>query len=217
MGNYATTRMESMETKIRETADNPVRQHVLETAKGFKSSWIELGRALYSVYKDKLYKEWGFAKFETYTSKEIGIRNQTAMKLLRSYFFLEKEEPGLLKDENEGSTDPSKIPSYESVNVLRLAKNNKSLDNDDYENLKKGVFSEGKDALEVRKDLTSIIRERKELDPEEAREEKRTAVIRRFLSTLKSLKMELETTKMLPASLTKDVSELIKRVEEEMD
>ncbi|MCU0651169.1 MAG: hypothetical protein MUC52_02935 [Candidatus Omnitrophica bacterium] len=206
-----------METKIRETADNPVRQHVLETAKGFKSSWIELGRALYSVYKDKLYKEWGFAKFETYTSKEIGIRNQTAMKLLRSYFFLEKEEPGLLKDENEGSTDPSKIPSYESVNVLRLAKNNKSLDNDDYENLKKGVFSEGKDALEVRKDLTSIIRERKELDPEEAREEKRTAVIRRFLSTLKSLKMELETTKMLPASLTKDVSELIKRVEEEMD
>jgi hypothetical protein len=209
--------MEAMEHKIQETADNPVRQHVLETAKEFKSSWIELGRALYSVHKDKLYKEWGFATFEAYTSKEIGIRNQTAMKLLRSYFFLEKEEPGFLKDENGAATEPARIPSYESVNVLRLAKNNKALDNDDYENLKKGVFSEGKDALEVRKDLTGMIRERKELEPEEAREEKRLVVIRRFLSTLKSLKLELETTKMLPASLTKDVSALIKRVEEEMN
>jgi hypothetical protein len=216
MNSYATKKMEAMEYKIKETADNPVRQHVLQTAKEFKSSWIELGRALYSVHRDKLYKEWGFATFEAYTSKEIGVRNQTAMKLLRSYYFLEKEEPGFLKSENGEQTEPARIPSYESVNVLRMAKNNKDLDNDDYENLKKGVFSEGKDALEVRKDLTSIIRERKELEPEEAREEKRLVVIRRFLSTLKSLKLELETTKMLPASLTKDVSALIKRVEEEM-
>lgn len=217
MSAYATKRLESMEYKIREIADNPVRQHVLETARDFKSSWIELGRALYSVHKDKLYKEWGFATFEAYTSKEIGIRNQTAMKLLRSYFFLEKEEPGYLKAEPGPEAAPAKIPSYESVNVLRLAKNNKGLDNDDYENLKKGVFQEGKDALEVKKDLTSLIRERKELDPEEAREEKRAIVIRRCLSTLKSLKMELESTKMLPASLTRDIAALIKRVEEEMD
>jgi hypothetical protein len=217
MNSYATKKMEAMEYKIKAAADNPVRQHVLETARDFKSSWIELGRALYSVHKDKLYKEWGFATFDAYTSKEIGIRNQTAMKLLRSYYFLEKEEPGLLKDENGALTEPVKIPSYESVNVLRLAKNNKALDNDDYEGLKKVVFSEGKDALEVRKDLTSMIRERKELEPEEAREEKRLVVIRRFLSTLKSLKLELETTKMLPSSLTKDISALIKRVEEEIN
>ncbi|MFA6384892.1 MAG: hypothetical protein WCY10_05950 [Candidatus Omnitrophota bacterium] len=217
MNSYTTKRMESMEYKIKETSDNPVRQHVLQTAKDFKSSWIELGRALYSVHRDKLYKEWGFATFEAYTSKEIGIRNQTAMKLLRSYSFLEKEEPGYLKEESDGAADPAAMPSYESVNALRLAKNNKNIDNDDYENLKKGVFQEGKDALEVKKDLTCLIRERKELEPEEARAEKRAVVIRRFLSTLKSLKMELETTKMLPASLTKDVDALIKRVQEEMD
>lgn len=217
MNAYATKRLEAMEYKIRETADNPVRQHVLETARDFKSSWIELGRALYSVHKDKLYKEWGFATFEAYTSKEIGIRTQTAMKLLRSYFFLEKEEPKFLKTGNSDAEEPAKIPSYESVNVLRLAKNNKSLDHDDYENLKKSVFEDGKDVLEVKKDLTSLIRERKELDPEEAREEKRAIVIRRCLSTLKSLKTELESTKMLPASLTRDIAALIKRIEEEMD
>jgi len=217
MNAYATKRLEAMEYKIRETADNPVRRHVLETARDFKSSWIELGRALYSVHKDKLYREWGFATFEAYTSKEIGIRNQTAMKLLRSYFFLEKEEPNFLKTENADAGEPAKIPSYESVNVLRLAKNNKNLDNNDYENLKRSVFEDGKDVFEVKKDLTNLIRERKELEPEEAREEKRAIVIRRCLSALKSLKTELESSKMLPASLTRDIAALIKRVEEEMD
>ncbi len=206
-----------MEYKIPDNVDNPVRKHVLETAKGFKSSWIDLGRALYAVWKDKLYKEWGFSKFEFYTSKEIGIRNQTAMKLLRSYSFLEKEEPGLLKaGGSEGESEPAKIPSCESINALRLAKNNKDLEESDYESLKRGVFQEGKDDMQVRKDLTALIRERKELEPEEAREEKRLAVVKRFLSTLKSLKLELETTKILPVSLTKDVESLIKRVEEEM-
>jgi len=217
MNSSAMDQMEKMTQKLRETADNPVRLHVLETAKGFKNSWVELGRALYAVHQDKLYKEWGFATFEAYTSKEIGIRNQTAVKLLRSYSFLEKEEPGYLKDENGDAADPAKMPSYEAVNVLRLAKNNKDLDNDDYENLKKGVFKEGKDAIEVKKDLTCLMRERKELEPEEARAEKRIVVIKRFLSTLKSLKIELETTKMLPASLTKEVEALINRVQEEMD
>jgi len=182
----------------------------------FKSSWIELGRALYAVHRDKLYKGWGFATFEAYTSREIGIRNQTAMKLLRSYFFLEKEEPQYLRRRDDEPNEPSQIPSYESVNVLRLAKSNKSLDESDYENLKKGVFHDGKDAVEVRKDLLGLIRQRKELEPEEAREKKRTALIRRCLSTLKSLKMEIEAARMLPASLVRDISSLIKRLEEEM-
>jgi len=205
-----------MEYKIPDKIDSPVRKHVLETAKGFKTSWIDLGRALYSVWKDKLYKEWGYAKFEFYTSKEIGIRNQTAMKLLRSYSFIENEEPALLKAENVEDAAPAKIPSCESVNTLRLAKNNKNIEEKDYEDLKRGVFQEGKDDMEVRKDLTAMIRERKELEPEEAREEKRLVVIRRFLSTLKSLRMELESTKMLPAALTNDVESLIKRVEGEI-
>jgi hypothetical protein len=225
--------VETLRRKMQETADNPVRRHVVETAKNFKTSWVDLGRALYSVWKDKLYKEWGFQKFETYTSQEIGIRKQTAMKLLRSYFFLEKEEPSLLKravsadddgDTGEPSEDSpdcdgqeaSQVPSFESVELLRQAKNNKKLDKDDYEALKKQIVDDGRDAVEVKKDLTRMIRERKELEPEEAREERRTAVVRRFLSTLKSLKMEMEAAKMLPASIARDVDALIERVNAEL-
>ena len=67
------------------------RYSVLEAARGFKSSWIDLGQLLYSVSKDKKYKDWGFLTFEAYCEKEVGIKQATAMKMLKSYYFLEKE------------------------------------------------------------------------------------------------------------------------------
>ena len=73
------------------------RYKVLDAARGFKSSWMELGQYLFTVYRDKLFKEWWYLTFEAYTAKEIGIKQPTAMKLLRSYSFLEKEEPVFLK------------------------------------------------------------------------------------------------------------------------
>jgi hypothetical protein len=209
--------LDSLQKRIDAAADNPMRQHVMETAKHFKTSWIELGRALYSVWRDKMYKEWGYATFDAYTSKEIGIRNQTALKLLRSYSFLEKEEPVYLKQEYSEGADTAKVPSYESVDILRLAKNNKNLDSRDYESLKKDIFDKGRDAREVKKDLTALIRERKELEPEEARSQQRLSTIRRFLGTMRALKKELEFAKYLPISITRDIEAMIKRVEDEVD
>jgi len=193
-----------------------LRYHVLESAKNFKSSWLELGRSLYSVWKDKLYKEWGYNSFDNYSAREIGIRKQTAMKLLRSYYFLEKEEPGYIKEDYLQGAEPSKVPSFESVDVLRMAKNKKTLDKEDYENLKKDIFEKGKDFREVRKDLTSLIRSRQELEPEEAQERKRTSTVRRFIGTLKAIKQEMEILKLLPAPLVKEVSSLIEKLEREL-
>ena len=193
-----------------------VRDHTLDCAKKFKTSWVELGRSLYSVYRDKLYKTWGYGTFDAYAAKEINIRKVTALKLLRSYFFLEKEEPQYLKEEYVDETDAASIPSYESVDVLRLAKNKKTLDSHDYENLKKNVFGKGKDAGEMRKDLTALIRQREELSPEEAWEKKKASQIKRTISLLKSLKEELSASKTLSASMLKDIDSLIKKLDDEI-
>lgn len=197
-----------------ETTDS-VRGHAVQCAKNFKTSWVDLGRALYSVWKDKMFKDWGYSTFDAYTSKEINIRKQTALKLLRSYFFLEKEEPKYLQEEYQESADAANVPSFESIDALRLAKN-KNLDSFDYNNLKKNVFDKGKDVREIKKDLTALIKQREELSPEEAWEKKKTAQLKRLLSTLKSVKTEIETTKMLPPALLKDVVGLIKRIEDEV-
>jgi DNA-directed RNA polymerase beta subunit len=211
-----TKSIDRLEEKMKEVDSDSLRYHILDNAKNFKTSWVELGRALYSVQKDKMYKEWGYSTFDIYTAKEIGIKKQTALKLLRSYYFLEKEEPQYLRKDFLEVTDAAKVPSYESVDILRQAKNKKMLDKEDYESIKKEIFEDGFDANKVRRDLTALIRERKEVDPQEALENRKLATVRRLLGTLKSLKKEAELLKLLPAQIIKETAELILRIEEEI-
>ena len=216
MDTQQTKSLKAIEDKMQNLDVDSLRYHVLDSAKNFKTSWIELGRALYSVWKDKLYKDWGFSTFDVYSAKEIGIRKQTAMKLLKSYYFLEKEEPSMLKENLLESSQPANLPSYESVDVLRQAKNKKSLDQEDYANLKKEIFENGKDAREVKKDLTAMIRQREELEPEEAQEKKRLSVVRRLVGSLRSIKQEAEVLKLLPSPILKEISSLIQKLESEI-
>lgn len=208
--------VEKIEQKMRDMDENSLRRQILEKVKNFKVSWMSLGQALYSAWKDKLYKEWGYLTFEAYTAKEIGIKRQTAMKLLRSYYFLEKEEPGYLEKDYSKSEDAVSIPSCEAVNVLRLARNRKTLDADDYTLLKKKVFEKGRDAREIKKDLTAMIRDREELEPEEARTKKKITVLKRLLGALRTVKRDMELLKIIPAALIKETDSLIKKIEFEI-
>ena len=135
-----TKSLERIEEKMGAVEEDSIRYRVLQSAKNFKTSWIELGQSLYSVWKDKSYKEWGYITFDAYTQKEVGIKKATAMKLLKSYYFLEKEEPIYLQKEHSDAQPPAAMPSYESVNLLRLAKDKNALDNDDYQRFKKDVL-----------------------------------------------------------------------------
>jgi hypothetical protein len=152
--------------------------------------------------------------FEAYTAKEIGIKKTTALKLLKSYYFLEKEEPSFLKKKDDGPRgEVATLPSYESVNLLRLAKNNKGVDDESYHALKRDVFEAGKDVQDVRRSLAGIIHARDELDPEEARQRRRSAVLKRFIATLRSLRSDAEASKMLPAGVLKEAASLIAKIE----
>ncbi|PIP19710.1 MAG: hypothetical protein COT38_02020 [Candidatus Omnitrophica bacterium CG08_land_8_20_14_0_20_41_16] len=212
-----TKSLKNIEDKMASLETGSLRYHVLESAKNFKSSWIELGRSLYSVYKDKLYKEWGFVTFDAYTAKEIGVKKPTAMKLLRSYYFLEKEEPAYLEKDYTKSLDTAKLPSYDAVDLLRKAKDKKTLDQEDYSKLKKEIFEDGKDTQQVKRDLTALIRQREELEPEEAYRKKRVAILKRFLGSLKASKQEAEALKLLPVQLIKEAEELIKKIEAQIN
>jgi len=215
MDEQKTKSLRNIEEKMENLDSGSLRYHILESAKNFKSSWIELGRSLYSAWKDKMYKEWGYVNFDVYVSREIGIRKQTAMKLLKSYYFLEKEEPQYLKKDYAQDSQAANIPSYESVDILRQAKNKKVLDEDDYKNLKKEIFEKGRDAQELKKNLGVIIRQRQEMDPEEAQEKRKLALARRILGQLRMLKQEAEVLKMLPMPLIKELDALIKKIDAE--
>jgi len=207
--------LQKINQKLQETGDDSIRTLALNSAKDFKTSWIKLGQVLYTIHKDKLHKEWGFQEFDNYVQREIGIRKETAAKLLRSYLFLEKEEPQYLKDEYTEEADAAKVPNYESINVLRLAKANKTLEKGDYDKLKKSAFEDGKDPRDLKKDLTQLIKQRKEVDPEEERQKTRHMAINRLLSALRGAKRDIEALKILPGTIAKGIDMLIEKIESE--
>ncbi len=216
MKELKTKSIKDLEQKMAGIDSESIRGLILQNAKSFKTSWISLGQALYTVWKDKLYKEWGYEKFETYTAKEIGIRRQTAIKLLRSYSFLEKEGPLYLKKDYNEETDAAAVPTYESVDVLRLASNKKELPPEDYSAIKKGVLEMGKDALSAKRDITTFMRQREEIEPEEAWQKRKITLVKRFLSTLKSLIQEAKSSKMISAQSLKDTDKLVTKLETEI-
>jgi hypothetical protein len=216
MDKLKTRSLEAIEEKMSGMDTESLRFQILNSAKNFKTSWIDLGQALYSVWKDKLFKDWGFLTFDAYTSKEIGIRKNTALKLLKTYYFLEKEEPHMVNRAYLKTKDASMVPNYESVEVLRLAKKKQLLDESDYRRFRKDILEKGRDGREVKKDLTTLIRQREELVPEDARRKKREATIKRLLASLRALKTEIEVTKVLPSDVLKQTKLLIDRIEAEM-
>lgn len=193
--------------------DETLRQQALDYSKDFKTSWINLGQTLYSIWRDKTFYTWGYEKFEHYTEKEVGLKKQVAMKLLKTYIFLEEEEPIYLKKEYAETRDASKIPSYEAVNILRLAKGKKELLKEDYQKLRNVIFEKGKDVSAVRKDLASIMKERKHVDPEQEREDRNLIAIRKVYNSLRSFKKDMEALKLVPDEILTTASELIDKLE----
>ncbi len=216
MDKAKTKAIRGLEQRMEDLDGSSPRYKALACARDFKTSWIELGQMLYTIWKDKLYKEWGYGEFETYALKEIGIRKQTALKLLRSYAFLEREEPRYISGEYKESAEAGSVPTYEAVDVLRKASASKNVDRRDYEKIKKRVLEEGKDAGEIRKDLVRIRKENAELDPEEERDEKRKQVLKRFVSALKSVRKEIKASRILPAELIREADSLIDKLEAEI-
>jgi len=197
------------------TADQ-IREQVTEHAKNFKRSWINLGQALYPVWKEKWFFTWGYDKFENYTQQELGIKKPTAIKLLKSYYFVEQDEPEYLNAEFTEEREAPKVPDCDSINVLRLARANKELTKDDYQDLKKAIFEKGKDASGARKDLTAMMRERKVVDPDEEREQRNEAAIRKFLNAAQSFKKDMESLKLIRGDLLTETENLLKKLEQEI-
>ena len=190
------------------------RMEMLEYSKKFKVSWVHLGQGLYSVSRDQLFQNWGFDKFEDYVIQELGIKKSIALKLVKTYFFVEQEEPGYLKKEFIDEKKAVSVPSFEGLDVLRLARRHSELSREDYDKLRKDIFDKGKEASLVKKDLTAIIKERKQVDPEQERENRHQASVKRFLGALKNFKKDMDTLKLIDADIAHEAEALLQKLED---
>ncbi|MBU9888274.1 MAG: hypothetical protein KTQ49_00200 [Candidatus Omnitrophica bacterium] len=198
-------------------SNDELRSKTVEIAKKHKASWIELGQHLFSIYKNKMYKEWGYQGFETYCRKELGIKETTASKLIKSYSFLEKEEPRIVKPEFSSEETPRKIPDYEAVNLLRLAKENKNIPTGDFAELRQEVLNEGKEPKEIRAQVKKILEAQKPKDTAEAKDQKRNSVLRRLIGFLNGAKKQLEEEDLVPDYLIKQIEALTSKLEDQLE
>ena len=189
-----------------------VRTHVREMTRDFRSAWRNLAQAIQAVKENKLYLKWGYETFDNYITKEVGIRMNTAVKLIRSYMFLKKEGPHYLKVNAPGKDHNDLSPTFEAVSTLQRAK--KSLDENDYRQVKKELLDEGRDVQAVKKDLTVLIRNRrKDIDPEEERKRRGKESVKRYLSSLKAFRCEIEMLHILPPNFALEISQLVDKIE----
>ena len=107
---------EKIRSRLEDLPESSMRRRVLECARQFKASWVDLGRLLSEVKREALWREWGYASFDSYRAKELFIRKQTAEKLTMSYGFLSRHEPSLVRGEG-----PRPAPSFEVIEVLSRA------------------------------------------------------------------------------------------------
>lgn len=127
-----------IEEIMRQVEPGSERYAALDSAKRFKSSWVELGERLAGVRNRGLYREWGYEDFDDYCSKEVRLRKATADKLLLAYHFMEKNEPQLLARKQ----DLQPLPDFRSVDLLRQAREEKNFSEEDYGELRKAVVEE---------------------------------------------------------------------------
>jgi len=204
-------------TKTRlDSSTEQIRSRIREYSKSFKTSWVNLGQALYTVWQDKMYHAWGYDKFEYYVDQEVGLPKQLSMKLLKSYNFLEEEEPAYLSEGFYRHREASRVPGYEAVNALRMAKQNKSVPREYYMKLKRDVFENGKNAQMVRQDLTTLLKQRMVVDPQEERRKRNEAALRKLIHALETFKKDMEALRLVPNAIISESQKLMKILEEQL-
>ncbi len=183
-----------IERLMRELDPASERYRVLDTAKRFKSSWVELGEKLLEVQKGGLFRAWGYESFEDYCSREVRIKKPTAEKLTLAYRFLEKEEPELLARR----TELKPLPDFRSVDLLRRARE-EEFGEDDYSQLRRTV-------LEGERGHPTVARHFRELAS--PRDDEAASALKSALAAARRLESALQRVPDLP-ELAEQVQELV--------
>lgn len=195
--------------------DNPVSQQmrglVRGGAKSLKTQWIMVGRTLVSIWRDRLFEYWGYEKFDHYATRELGMKKAVALKIIKSYLFLENyESQSLATDFAE--REPSQVPELDAISALRSARERKELSREDYVYLRGLVFDKATPAANVRRIMKNRIAEVNRPDEEEAKAQYRSATIRRVSQALDAFKIQARHIEGLDPEIVKQAQELFNRL-----
>lgn len=201
----------ALEAKALAVPPGTLRHTVLQAAKRFKSSWVELGKLLVKVRDEALFSEWGYEDFDAYCAKELRIRKATALKLTRSFGFLSKHEP-------EAVTKPDIVdtaPAFEVVEVLAGAEERGQLSASDYKSIRDSIWNPQSSTSELRAELKD------RFPTPEGEGPSKKAMVRRFAAIARRLATDLKASRAVShavveraEALAEDLDEMARTVAE---
>lgn len=153
--------------------DDPERLEILEQARIFKRSWLEMARALVKVRKRRLYEKWGYKDLYDYCAKELMINAAKVDKLTGSFMALENHAPRILRAVEDQSAE---APALDTVDYFARAIRGKApkeewqgqIDPDqpvvDVHALRTAVFEERRPVAELRREFNESFFPKEEPD-----------------------------------------------------
>jgi hypothetical protein len=144
------TRTEArLDDAIHAHSGDPERVLVLERARRFKRTWIELAEALVRVREDEVYHRWGYGSFDEYVTRELHLKRGTVDKLCASYGFLRANAPRLAheggaRDDGDDYADMARaVPSWQAVDYVARAEERGAAPPEVLDEMKRAVFDDG--------------------------------------------------------------------------
>lgn len=174
---------QSMEDRMLAVSSDPERADVLQKARAFKRTWLELAEALNRANEKKLWARWGFSDFDAYCRKELHLRGSTVQKLLGSYRFLETSAPRVIE---RARTDhyEAPIPSIQTVEFVEKATREGHADEETLATIHKSAFEDGVDKTVLAKKFGELVFPQTSADKREKLRASIAAVARRLSSLI---------------------------------
>ena len=147
---------QSMEDRMLAVSADPERADVLQKARSFKRTWLELAESLNRANEKKLWAKWGFSDFDAYCRKELHLRGSTVQKLLGSYRFLETSAPRVIE---RARTDhfEAPIPSIQTVEFVEKATREGHADEETLATIHKSAFEDGVEKAVLSKKFGELV------------------------------------------------------------
>jgi hypothetical protein len=143
-----------MEDAMLAFAGDSERVHVIEVARAFKRSWIDLAQALTEVYERASWERWGFESFDAYCRKELHLKKNTTLKLLGSYRFLATNAPKVIARTQDQPEAP--VPSLKAVDFVQRAAKRAAAPPEVMKEIETAAFEEGTDVPQLNRRFKEV-------------------------------------------------------------
>lgn len=200
-----------IDKQLEELNPESLRYQVLVSLRKFRSSWVELGKYLTDIAYGGDYKEWGYEDFEVYCASELGLKKPTVKKLMVSYNYMKSYEPDRLRD-NTVQERGYDVPDYQTVELLKKARERDDIDEDEKEELHRMAFDTGTDEGILRKEIRDRMRPTDPDDVDRANFNRRRE-IEGLLRIARNLRQRLAEAKSVPDGVKSRIEEALLELE----